>query len=42
MTSKLTPKKVKKYGRFGSYSNNDKVYYFGNSGREANRKDRLV
>ena len=41
-TSKLTPKKVKKYGRFGLYSNNDKVDYFGNSGREANRKDRLV
>lgn len=42
MTSKLTPKKVKKYGRFGLYSNNDKVDDFDNSGREANRKDRLV
>ena len=42
MTSKLTTRKVKKYGRFGLYSNNDKVDYFGNSGREADRKDELV
>ena len=41
MTSKLTPKKVKKYGRFGLYLN-DKVDYFDNSGREADRKDGLV
>ena len=42
MTSKLTTRKVKKYGRFGLYSNNDKVDYFDNSGREADRKDELV
>lgn len=42
MISKFILKKVKKYGRFGLYLNNDKVDYFGNLGWEVNWKDRLV